>query len=200
MTNDILLRLWVTNNQVAVVPVEYNTIAAAAGVYIDLRPTLDNVTAIGVIHIQPSYLDYFSHSEWRFILAHECSHIFHNHVVDTLFWKLLEGILKGPNNQNKVIVDLAKVLLTICSSELLSPDALTLRNNEYMADATALKVTRDIKSAKSCLLRLCNNNLNSASHLFDLAGKKLPAMTLGSRIKEMEKRFEAFLRLERRFI
>jgi len=33
MTNDILLRLLVTNNQVAVVPVEYNTIAAAAGVY-----------------------------------------------------------------------------------------------------------------------------------------------------------------------
>jgi hypothetical protein len=117
--------------------------------------------------------------------------IFHNHVVDTLFWKLLEGILKGPNNQNRVIVDLAKVLLTIFSSELLPPDALTLRNNEYMADATALRVTRDIKSAKSCLLRLCNNNLNSASHLFDLVGKKLPAMILGSRIKEMEKKIRS---------
>jgi uncharacterized membrane protein YjgN (DUF898 family) len=55
------------------------------------------MTAIGVIHIQPESLRYFSDQEWEFIIAHECSHIFHSHLVDNLFWILLEGILAGPN-------------------------------------------------------------------------------------------------------
>ena len=92
-----------------------------------------------------------------------------------------------------------KILFTIFSSARLPPDAVTLRNNEYTADATALKITRDIKSAKSCLLRVCNGNPNSASHLFDLAGKKFVAMTLRTRIRIMERRYEAYLRLERNF-
>jgi hypothetical protein len=100
MANDILLRIGVTNIQVAVVTTGYDTIASTAGLYINFRPALDNVTAIGVIHIQPNYLGYFSNLEWRFILAHECSHIFHNHVVDTFFWQLLEKILKGSDNRN----------------------------------------------------------------------------------------------------
>lgn len=200
VANEILLRLGVTNILVRVVPLGYNTIAAAAGVTFNLKPAVDNVTAIGVIHIQLDYLGYFSNQEWGFIIAHECFHIFHNHIVDTLFWNLLEGILKGPKNQYAGIVELVKMLFAIFSSERLPPNAVTLRNNEYTADATALKITNDIKAAKSSLLRLCNGNLNSASHLFDLAGRKFPAMTLEARINEMERRYQAYLRLTRKFI
>jgi Peptidase family M48 len=198
--NEILLSLGVSNILVRVVSVGYNTIAAAGGLTINLKPAVEDVTSIGVIHVQPDYLGVFLNQEWVFIMAHECSHIFHNHIVDTAFWNLLEGILKGPRGQYAGMVELLKMLFAIFSSERLPPDAVTLRNNEYTADATALKVTNNIRAAKSCLLRVCKGNLASSSHVFDLAGRRFPAMTLDARIKEMERRYQAYLRLRRKFI
>jgi Zn-dependent protease with chaperone function len=193
---DILARLGVGNILVAVVPVEYNTIAAAAGVTFNLKPLVDGINAVGLIHVQKKYLRHFSEGEWKFIIAHECAHIFHNHMVDTLFWKLIEGIVKGPKNEHAALVDLAKIIVTLFSSERIPPDAITLRNNEYTADATALTITKDINAAKSCLVRLSNNDPNSASHLFDIAGQRFPIMTLGTRIKVLESRYQSYLRME----
>jgi Zn-dependent protease with chaperone function len=70
---------------------------------------------------------------------------------------------------------------------------VTLRDNEYMADESALRITNDIKSARSSLMKICNGNLDSASHFFDLAGKHLPAMTLRARLEEMQRRYNAYL-------
>jgi hypothetical protein len=67
--NTILKRLGVTNVQVMVAQLGFNTIAAAAGVTVSLL-TWNNVTAIGVIHIKPDYLTFFSDKEWAFIMAH----------------------------------------------------------------------------------------------------------------------------------
>lgn len=97
-------------------------------------------------------------------------------------------------------MELVKMLFAIFSPERLPPNALTLRNNEYAADATALRITNNIRAAKSSLVRICNGDLSSASHLFDLAGRKFPAMTLRDRIKVMERRYQAYLRLRRKFI
>src|SRR5687767_8334184 len=132
MANIILKRLGVTNVQVGVAHLGFNTIAAAAGITVSL-PTWNNVTAIGIIHIKPNYLRFFSNKEWGFIMAHECSHIFYSHSVSTLFWNLLEALLKGQRKENEAIVELVKALFVIFSPERLPPNAVTLRDNEYMA-------------------------------------------------------------------
>jgi hypothetical protein len=62
-----------------------------------------------------------------------------------------------------------------------------------MADETALQITNDIVAAKSTLSKICNNNLNSTSHAFDLAGRSLPAMTLRDRLEEMERRYNTHM-------
>lgn len=94
----------------------------------------------------------------------------------------------GRDFEGGSIVELVKMLFAIFSPERLPPNALTLRNNEYAADATALRITNNIRAAKSSLVRICNGDLSSASHLFDLAGKV------------MERRYQAYLRLRRKFI
>jgi hypothetical protein len=144
-----------------------DTIAAAAGITVSL-PTWNNVTAIGIIHIKPDYLTFFSDKEWQFIIAHECSHIFYNHSVSTLLWSVLEAFLKGQRKENEAIVELVKALFIIFTPERLPPNAVTLRDNEYMADESALRITNDIRSARSCLMKICNGNLDSGSHFFDL--------------------------------
>jgi Zn-dependent protease with chaperone function len=70
---------------------------------------------------------------------------------------------------------------------------VTLRDNEYMADESALRTTNNIQSARSSLMKICKGNLDSGSHFFDLAGKYLPAMTLRKRLEEMQRRYNAYL-------
>lgn len=94
MAKIIFNRLGVTNVQIGMAQLGIDTIAAAAGITVSL-PTWNNVTAIGIIHIKPDYLTFFSDKQWLFIIAHECSHIFYSHSVSTLLWSVLEAFLNG---------------------------------------------------------------------------------------------------------
>jgi len=147
-------------------------------------------TVIGIILVNDNYLNKkkFSDSEIWFILAHECSHIYNNHIINTLFWHLLEKYLKGEKNENYLVIELAKTLLALMSKSGLPPNAETLREQEYEADKIAvLSITHDLESAVSCLTKLVEDDLDKPSHIWELFGKVVPAMTMRQRIEMLRK-------------
>ena len=174
------------------------TIAGAIGISTDLSIPFVNVqgpSAIGLVFVNRNYLNYFTDSEWSFIMAHESAHIFHNHVLSSAFWTITERLAKGNRNQNYVLVNSIKALLAMLSPDRLPPVASELRNNEYAADETALAVTGDIVAAERTLNKLSGGNLESPFHTWELFDVPLPAMTLRMRIKELRKRYQCTSRL-----
>lgn len=142
----------------------------------------------GIVQINEKLLNKaFTDSEIRFILAHECSHIFYNHIISTLFWNLLEKTLKGENSENYKLIEVVKGLLALLSKSHLPPNAETLRNQEYEADRVAISITGDLASAVSCLSKLVGNNMNAPSHTWELFGKIVPTMTMGERIEVLRR-------------
>lgn len=145
---------------------------------------------IGIIQVNDKYLSKkkFTDSEIRFILAHECSHIYSNHIISTLFWNLLETYLKGEKNENYLVIELAKTLLALMSKSGLPPNAETLREQEYEADKiTVLSLTHDLESAVSCLTKLVDGDLDKPSHIWELFGQVVPAMTMRQRIETLRR-------------
>jgi len=142
-------------------------------------------TVAGIIQVNDKYLhkNKFTDSEIHFILAHECVHIYNNHIINTLFWHLLEKYLKGEQNENYLVIELVKAVLALRAKSRLPPNAETLREQEYEADKIAvLSITHDIGSAISCLTKLVGGNLDQPSHTWELFGKVKPAMTMNQRI------------------
>ncbi len=112
---------------------------------------------------------------------------FGNHAISKLFWSLLEQYLKGENNENEVIVELVKFLFTL-TDRGLPPNAETLREQEYEADKLAvLELTHDLGNAIACLTKLCNGDLDSPSHNWELFGNEVPAMTMRQRIATLQR-------------
>jgi len=144
----------------------------------------------GIIQVNDRYLDKkkFTDSAIRFILAHECSHIYNNHIISTIFWNLLEKYLKGEKNENYLIIEFVKAVLALKSKSGLPPNAETLRDQEYEADKIAvLSVTHDLESAISCLTKLVEGDLDQPSHIWELFGKVKPAMTMRERIEVLRR-------------
>lgn len=147
-------------------------------------------TVAGIIQVNNAYLSKrkFTDSEIYFILAHECSHIYNNHVISTLFWNLLEKYLKGEKNENYFIIELVKAALALQSKNRLPPNAETLRDQEYEADKIAvLTITHDLDSAISCLTKLVDGNLDLSSHIWELFDKARPAITMRERIEVLRR-------------
>jgi len=101
----------------------------------------------------------------------------------------LEQILKGEKNENYQIVELLKILLGVFSKDGIPPNAVTLRDQEYEADALAVSITGDLSSAISVLTRLADGDLKNPSDTWELFGMQMPAMTLEERITELKKRY-----------
>lgn len=137
----------------------------------------------GIIYVNDKILSKnFTDNEIRFILAHECAHIFNNHVIASTFWNFLEKSVKGEYNENYEAVEFIKLILTLGSKNKLPPNAVTLRNQEYEADRIAVNITGDLNSAISCLIKLVGNNMSLPSHTWELFGTVVPVMTMGERI------------------
>ena len=166
------------------------TIAGAVGLRADLNLEflgLQGTYAAGIILVNTGYLKNFTDNEIKFILAHECAHIFNSHSIATWFWKTVEQGLKGEKNENYKVVELIKLLLALSSPHRLPPNAQTLRDQEFEADAIAVRLG-DLESAVSCLSKLVNYDMNSPSHIWELFNMPVPAMTMGERIQELRNR------------
>jgi len=168
-----------------VVVSDKRTVAGAQGIIINFN----GPHHIGRILVNEEYCSNFTDSDMRFILAHECSHIYLNHIISTLFWQLFEQWLKGENNEYYLAVEGLKAAFKIFSGEKLPPNAVTLRNQEYDADESAVNLTGDLNSAVECLKRLVGYDLNRQSHGWELFGNVVPAMTMEERIAELQRRF-----------
>ena len=181
----LLYRMGAQNVLVILVPTD-KTIASTIGLtlyepFLGLNPP----SVGGVIYVNEKVLKHLTDNEIRFILAHECAHIFNNHAIATAFWHYLEKIVKGDNNENYDVIEFIKFILAIGSKSKLPPNAETLRNQEYEADRIAVNLTGDLSSAISCLVKLCGNDMNSSSHTWELFGKAVPAMSMGDRINAL---------------
>lgn len=184
--NQILSSLGARTLLVYVKPIR-KTVAAAVGAKINGTILGFDVPVVGFIYVDEKLLNRgFTDSEVRFILAHECVHIFYNHAITTAFWHIIEQALKGDNNENYQVVEILKLLLALTSKSKLPPNAETLRNQEYEADNMAVNITSDLFSAISCLKKLSENNMNAPSHNWELFGKAVPAMTMRERITTLQ--------------
>ena len=88
-----------------------------------------SIPVTGVIYVDNSYLqrNRFTKQEIIFLLAHECGHIFRNHIVSRIGWYILESVAKGPQNKNYNIVEMIKAILALFSPNLLPPNVKALR-------------------------------------------------------------------------
>jgi len=166
---------WGIKTNLVFVRTSKRTIAGAIGLQLRDNTTLsglDIVTLLGFqypvvggsIEIDEKYIEKkkFTEFEIRFILAHECAHIYMNHIVATTFWYLLEQILKGENNENYLLIELIKLILALTSKSKLPPNAEKLKEQEFEADKIAvLSFTHDLDSAISCLTRLVDGKLEN---------------------------------------
>lgn len=189
--NQIVKQIFATlgANNVSV-NVQHNTLVPVAGAT-GINPSFLPFPVTGVIFINNDALEQlrFNDKELIFILAHECAHIYQNHIISKIGWSFLESILKGPENKYYVVVELIKGILALLSRDGLPPNAESLRDNEYEADEIAVRfVTNDIASAVSCLRRLSGGNDESPSHNWEFWNTPLPAMSVRERISELHKR------------
>lgn len=134
----------------------------------------------------------FDPDELLFILAHECGHVYHSHMVGNIVLTLMEKILAGRNNENEQTVHSLKAITAIINkittNELLPLDAAYVKRIELEADKFAVtKITHDLDSAVRCLMHLCNNNTERESHIWEFSKILFPIMTMGERIQELKK-------------
>jgi hypothetical protein len=110
-------------------------------------------------------------------------------MVGRGLWYLIEQLARGARNENHYLVELGKIIFMFTSPDFLPPNVLLLRDQEYEADAFAVRcITGDLSAAKTCLWKLSGGNLNGPSHEWELIGIRLPAMTLQQRIDELHRR------------
>jgi Zn-dependent protease with chaperone function len=179
--SDTFARLGVANASVFLQTVnKRSVIAAALGVKIDLL----GIGIIGLVLVNEKQLRRLklNDGELKFVLAHECVHIFKNHIITTAFWNLLERYLKGENNEHYDVVEAIKVVLLALSPDRLPPNAVNLRDQEYEADELAARLTGDLDAAISCLTKLVKGDLSKPSHVWELFGQVVPAMNMRKRI------------------
>ena len=184
-------RLLINDHNVIVIDTKTSLIAGAFGINSTIWPI--NTKGIVLINFDYLYQQQFTEKEIQFILAHEIAHIYKNHSLNTLMWNIIERILKNLDYNAPIIVETFKGFLALLSPNNLPPNAEDLKNNEYEADLIALNyITGDLRSAISCLQKLCNGDLNSPSYNWELFNLDLPAMTLKQRIEVLKERYYSF--------
>jgi Zn-dependent protease with chaperone function len=139
-----------------------------------------------ILYINFKRIQFFDPNELYFILAHECSHIYHNQMLGNIGTNLLEMMVKGVNKKNHPIAESLKSISTLFKNDFLPIDAEYIKNMELEADKFAVKnITQDLKSAVRCLLHLCNNHTERESHIWELYQVPFNIMSMGQRIKAL---------------
>jgi hypothetical protein len=118
-----------------------------------------------------------------------------NHVISRIWWHTIEQLsvmgvsafAKTSMEVSKIIIEMVKFMITMLSPALLTPDATELRDNEYAADCLAIQFTGDPNSAMTCFHKLSGGNLANPSHIWELFGINIPAMSFNDRITELRK-------------
>lgn len=154
-----------------------------------------NIPSFVNLHLNFERIQYFDQDELFFILAHECSHVYHNHMSGNIGRIILEKILKGENNENYQLVESGKAISAlinkIVNDDFLPIDAAQIKHMELEADKFAVThITYDLRSAVRCLLHLCNNHIERESHIWELFQVPFNIMTMGQRIEELLKGFK----------
>jgi Zn-dependent protease with chaperone function len=185
IVNQMITNLGKKDYFITVIPTYY-PIARASG----LSGEEHNLLTFGTIYIhEPSMLSY-TDEEVTFILAHELSHIIGNHSINKIMWNVIEQLSvlgisvfsKTSYDTSKTIVEIVRLMITLLSPNLLSPDATQLRDDEYNADYSAVQITKDPNSAFTCLQKLSGGNLAKPSHTWELFDVEVPAMSFNERI------------------
>ena len=194
LANYSLTSLGVEYNFVYIEPVDNEIIpvAGALGVCIDNNWLINKKMSFGKILVNLSVMSQLNSSERLFIISHECAHIFHNHLIATMLVNIPSLSLKildliSTNPYNKVLLSSLKSMMSIMNRFNVKNNIDSIKNQELEADMTALEITQDFSAAKSCLLKLCNNDPNSLSHYFEFESEneseKIPVMTVNQRIQ-----------------
>jgi Zn-dependent protease with chaperone function len=196
IVDQIMISQGVDQNFVQVTPTNKRTVAYCVGITkndVDFPLLgLKGKVSLGIIVVNEAKLRRFKDDEIAFILAHECAHIVRSHLWTTAMWVIVENIIRGEKNENAMLVNLIKTAFMIFAKDHLPPNAVALRDQEYEADELGVRITNNQQSAISCLTKLVRGNMNAPSHVWELFGENMPAMTMGERIAELRKRTNAF--------
>ncbi|PWU79262.1 MAG: hypothetical protein DLM72_18285 [Candidatus Nitrosopolaris wilkensis] len=90
LVDRVFTKLRARNTWVLVLPTNLPTIAAAAGIRLNVDIQIINlhgITVLGFVFLNDKSLNLLSNVEMRFVLAHECAHIFEKHVLSTAIFK-----------------------------------------------------------------------------------------------------------------
>lgn len=165
-------------------------IAKASGLYARGTIPLLNVNvnaAFGLIYTNVDYLNRnLSVDQQKFVLAHETSHIYLNHVVPVAVDKLIDEVIRYYDRDIHTIVNIAKIFLYMLGVPLPLP--ALIKEQEIAADIQAILLTGNEDAAKSCLTKLVGGNLDSWSHTWEALGIKMPVMTMRERLQEIQRR------------
>lgn len=144
-----------------------------------------NGFAIGRVIIDDRLLKALPYDELEFVLAHEVSHIFRNHLADSLTAAAVRALIEGEackDDDVKLLLlawDVWKVIRALQGH--LPPTAATTRANELEADALAVWLTRDKAAARRSLLRIVGNDPDAPSHVWEVFGTTMPLPALSMR-------------------
>ena len=165
-------------------------IAKAIGLYINgTIPVVDlkvNVS-FGNVSVNKDYLNRtLTYDEQRFMLAHETSHIYLNHVVPRAIDGFIDELVRNCNRDVHAFINGAKAFLYLLN--IPPPLSVIAKEQEIAADVRAISLTGNENAAISCLTKLVNGKLDDYSHTWEALGAKMPVMTMKERVQEIQRR------------
>jgi Zn-dependent protease with chaperone function len=165
-------------------------IAKAIGLYINGTIPILNLkvnAAFGNVLVNKDYLNRtLTYDEQRFVLAHETSHIYLNHVVPRAIDRFIDELIRNYDRDVHAFINTAKVFLYLLNIPL--PLSAIVKEQEIAADVRAIALTENENAAISCLTKLVNGDLAAYSHTWEALGVKMPVMTMRERIQEIQRR------------
>lgn len=177
--NDIFVKLFICKNE--------EVFASAQGFNI-----FNNV--YGKVELSSGLVQKLEIEEIEFVLAHEASHIYFNHLPIKLATQNLKNLvwLLGLRSPLVSFALLASETLKFLKYKFnsLPAEVEISRKQELQADIWGIVLTGNKNAALNCLKKLVNNNLNRPSHIWEVLGVKLPIMTMRERINEIMKKLE----------
>lgn len=165
-------------------------IAKAIGLYINGTIPVVNLkvnVAFGNVSVNKDYLNRtLTYDEQRFMLAHETSHIYLNHVVPRAIDGFIDELIRNCNRDVHAFMNGAKAFLYLLN--IPPPLSVIAKEQEIAADVRAISLTGNENAAISCLTKLVNGKLDDYSHTWEALGVKMPVMTMKERVQEIQRR------------
>jgi hypothetical protein len=164
-------------------------IAKAIGLYInDTIPVVNQKVNVvfGNVSVNKDYLNKtLTYDEQKFILAHETSHVYLNHVVPRASDGFIDALIRNCKSDTHALLNGAKAFFYLFNIPL--PLSVIAKEQEIAADVRAISLTGNENAAISCLTKLVNGNLDDTSHTWEALGVKMPVMTMKERIQEIQR-------------